>query len=79
MNIQYATTTEDLTRCFGVMKELRQNHNLKSFRTAMDGGNSKRRLLLGFWYSNKLADADNYLKHAVTNRSSIKFITMWKR
>ena len=35
MNIQYATTAKDLTRCFEVMKELRPHHNLQSFLTAM--------------------------------------------
>ena len=36
MNIQYATTAQDFTRCFEVMKELRPHHNLQSFITAMD-------------------------------------------
>lgn len=31
MNIQYATSTADITRCFEVMKELRPHHNLASF------------------------------------------------
>ena len=35
MNIQYATTTEELTSCFEVMKELRPHHNLESFLNAM--------------------------------------------
>ena len=36
MNIQYATTTADYTKCFEVMKELRPHHSLESFLTAMD-------------------------------------------
>ncbi len=36
MTTLYATTTEELTRCFEVMKELRPHHNLESFLTAMD-------------------------------------------
>ena len=36
MNTGYATTAEDFTRCFEVMKELRPHHNLQSFITAMD-------------------------------------------
>lgn len=35
MNIQYATGTADLTKCFEVMKELRPHHNLESFVTTM--------------------------------------------
>ena len=35
MNIQYATTAQDITRCFEVMKELRPHHNLESFLIAM--------------------------------------------
>jgi len=35
MNIQYASTTADLTRCFEVMKELRPHHNLESFLIAI--------------------------------------------
>lgn len=35
MKIAYATTTEDLTACFEVMKELRPHHNLESFVTAI--------------------------------------------
>lgn len=35
MRIEYATTTEDLTRCFEVMKELRPHHNLESFLVTM--------------------------------------------
>lgn len=31
MNIQYATSTADITRCFEVMQELRPHHNLESF------------------------------------------------
>ena len=36
MNIQYATTPVELTRCFEVMKELRPHHNIESFLTAME-------------------------------------------
>ena len=36
MNIQYATATHDLTRCFEVMKELRPHHTLESFLVSMD-------------------------------------------
>jgi len=35
MNIQYATTIEELSGCFEVMKELRPHHNLESFLTAV--------------------------------------------
>lgn len=35
MNIQYASSSEDLTRCFEVMKELRPHHNLESFITTI--------------------------------------------
>ena len=36
MNIQYATSAADYTKCFEVMKELRPHHNLESFLTTMD-------------------------------------------
>ncbi len=36
MNIQYATSVADYTRCFEVMKELRPHHNLESFLTTID-------------------------------------------
>ena len=36
MNIQYATSAADHTRCFEVMKELRPHHNLESFLRTMD-------------------------------------------
>lgn len=36
MNIQYATTLADFTRCFEVMKELRPHHTLESFLTTID-------------------------------------------
>lgn len=36
MNIQYAISVADYTRCFEVMKELRPHHNLESFLTSMD-------------------------------------------
>jgi len=36
MRIEYATTAEDLTRCFEVMKELRPHHSLESFLSTMD-------------------------------------------
>ena len=36
MNIQYATTAKDITRCFEVMKELRPQHSLESFIAAMN-------------------------------------------
>lgn len=36
MNIQYATTTADYTKCFEVMKELRPHHSLESFLTVME-------------------------------------------
>ncbi len=36
MNIQYATTVTDYTRCFEVIKELRPHHNLESFLKTMD-------------------------------------------
>lgn len=36
MKIQTATSHEEFTRCFEVMKELRPHHNLESFITAMD-------------------------------------------
>jgi GNAT superfamily N-acetyltransferase len=36
MNIQYATTLADFTRCFEVMKELRPHHTLESFLTTMN-------------------------------------------
>lgn len=36
MKIKEATTTEDLTRCFEVMKELRPHQSLESFLKAMD-------------------------------------------
>ena len=36
MKIQYATTNEEFTKCFEVMKELRPHHNLESFLTTMD-------------------------------------------
>lgn len=36
MSIAYATTAEDLIRCFEVMKELRPHHSLESFLTTMD-------------------------------------------
>jgi GNAT superfamily N-acetyltransferase len=36
MNIQYATSPADYTRCFEVMKELRPHHSLESFLIAMD-------------------------------------------
>lgn len=35
MNIAFATSNADLTRCFEVMKDLRPHHNLESFLTAM--------------------------------------------
>ncbi len=35
MNIQYATTAADHSRCFEVMKELRPHHNLESFLTTI--------------------------------------------
>ena len=35
MNIQYATSAADYTRCFEVMKELRPHHTLESFLKAM--------------------------------------------
>lgn len=35
MNIQYATGTADITRCFEVMQELRPHHNPESFLIAM--------------------------------------------
>lgn len=36
MKVAYATTAEDITRCFDVMKELRPHHSLESFLTTMD-------------------------------------------
>jgi GNAT superfamily N-acetyltransferase len=36
MKIAYATTVEDFTRCFEVMKELRPHHNLQSFIVCME-------------------------------------------
>ena len=36
MKIQTATTNQEFTRCFEVMKELRPHHSLESFITAMD-------------------------------------------
>jgi GNAT superfamily N-acetyltransferase len=36
MNIQYATTAQDFTRCFEVMKELRPHHTVESFLIAME-------------------------------------------
>ena len=36
MRIAFATTAEDLTRCFEVMKELRPHHSPESFLTAID-------------------------------------------
>ena len=36
MNIQYASSVADYTRCFEVMKQLRPHQNLESFLTAMD-------------------------------------------
>jgi GNAT superfamily N-acetyltransferase len=36
MKIQHAITTEDLTNCFEVMKELRPHHNLESFLAVME-------------------------------------------
>ena len=36
MKIAYATTAEDFTKCFEVMKELRPHHTTESFLTAMD-------------------------------------------
>jgi GNAT superfamily N-acetyltransferase len=35
MRIAYATTAEDFTNCFEVMKELRPHHNLESFLVVM--------------------------------------------
>ena len=36
MNIQYATTTTDVIRCFVVMKELRPHHTPESFLSAIE-------------------------------------------
>ena len=36
MNIQYATTTTDVIRCFEVMKELRPHHTPESFLSAIE-------------------------------------------
>ena len=36
MKIQEASTTEELIKCFEVMKELRPHHSLESFLTAME-------------------------------------------
>lgn len=36
MKIQEASTTEDLSKCFEVMKELRPHHDLKSFLEAIE-------------------------------------------
>jgi GNAT superfamily N-acetyltransferase len=36
MQIQYATTTEDLIACFEVMKDLRPHHSPESFVIAME-------------------------------------------
>lgn len=36
MQIQYARTKEQLSRCFDVMKELRPHHKLESFLTTME-------------------------------------------
>ena len=36
MNIQYATTTTDVIRCFEVMKELRPHHTPEGFLSAIE-------------------------------------------
>jgi GNAT superfamily N-acetyltransferase len=36
MKIQTATTNQEFTRCFEVMKELRPHHSLESFLTTID-------------------------------------------